>query len=134
MNGDGTLHEDNIFYDLFFKVGTIQRPACENCKFTTQNRVSAITIADYWGIEEFSPETYTPLGVSVVLANNSKGEKLVYYMKQRANIHQRPLAEQLKHQKRLSESIKYPEFRDEFWQDLHKDGFEAVMNKYVYKK
>ena len=110
------------------------RPSCANCKFTTQNRVSAITIADYWGIEEYSPETYTPLGVSVVLANNSKGEKLVYHMKQRANIKQRPLAEQLKHQKRLSEPVKYPYFRDEFWQDLRVNGFAYVMDKYVKNK
>lgn len=134
MNGDGVIHEDNIFYDLFFKVGTIMRPSCANCKFTTQNRVGAITIADYWGIEEYSPETYTPLGVSVVLANNPKGEKLVYHMKQHADIKQRPIAEQLKHQKRLSEPVKYPYFRDEFWQDLRVNGFDSVMNKYVYKK
>ena len=134
MNNDGILHEDNIFYDLFFKVGTIQRPACANCKFTTQNRVAAITIADYWGIEEFSPETYTPLGVSFVIANNPKGEKLVYHIKQRANVKQRPLAEQKKHQKRLSEPVKFPHYREEFWQDLHKNGFEYIMDKYVYKK
>ena len=55
-------------------------------------------------------------------------------MKQRANIKQRPLAEQLKHQKRLSEPVQYPDFRSEFWEDLHRDGFAAVMDKYVYKK
>jgi len=131
---NGEMYEDNIFYDLFFKVGTIMRPSCANCKFTSQSRVGAITIADYWGIEEYSPQTYTPLGVSVVLANNPKGEKLVYHMKQRANIHQRDIAEQLKHQKRLSEPVKYPHYREEFWQDLHKNGFEYVMDKYVYKK
>jgi hypothetical protein len=69
-----------------------------------------------------------------VLANNPKGEKLVYHMKQRANIKQRPVAEQLQHQKRLSEPVKYPYFREEFWQELRVNGFDYVMNKYVYKK
>ena len=134
MNSDGIIHEDNIFYDLFFKVGTIMRPSCANCKFTSKGRVGEITIADYWGIEEFSPETYTPLGVSVVLANNSKGEKLIYHMKQYADIQQRLIAEPLKHQQRLSEPVKFPYFRDEFWRDLREKGFDYVMNKYVYKR
>ena len=134
LDGDGVLHEDNSFYDLFFTVGTITRPSCENCKFASQGRVGAITIADYWGIEEFSPESYNPLGVSVVLANNSKGEKLVYGMKQYADMQKRDISEQLKHQKRLSEPAKYPENRAQFWDDFHKYGFAYVMDKYIPQK
>lgn len=134
VNGDGNLHEDNSFYDLFFKVGTICRPSCAECPFTSVNRVGDITIADYWGIEEFSPETYTPLGVSVVMANNEKGRKLAQLMHSFAHMQQRDIREELKHQKRLSQPVEYPPIRQQFWNDLYINGFEYIMNKYVHKK
>ncbi|MBP1571416.1 MAG: Coenzyme F420 hydrogenase/dehydrogenase, beta subunit C-terminal domain [Oscillospiraceae bacterium] len=134
VNNDGTLHEDNIFYDLFFKVGTITRPSCANCKFTSVNRVGDITIADYWGIEEYDASKYNPLGVSVVITNNPKGEKLAAEMAKTANLEQRDFAEQKKHQKRLAQPVEFPEYRDAFWDDLLDKGFAYVMDKCVYKK
>ena len=133
VNGDGVLHEDNIFYDLFFKVGTITRPSCSDCRFTSVNRVGDITIADYWGIEEFDPSKYNPLGVSVVISNNEKGEFLAKAMAEYATLEQRDFAEEKKHQKRLSQPVEFPEYRDEFWKDLHANGFAYVMEKYVIK-
>ena len=133
VNGDGVLHEDNIFYDLFFKVGTITRPSCENCKFTSVNRVGDITIADYWGIEEYDPSKYNPLGVSVVISNNKKGEFLAEAMSEYATLEQRDFAEQKKHQKRLAQPAEFPAYRTEFWEDLHNHGFAYVMKKYVIK-
>lgn len=134
VKGDDSYHEDNAFYDLFFKVGTIGRPACEKCAFTSTDRVGDITIADYWGIEEFSPESYNPLGVSVVITNNHKGEMLAERMKQTATLVQRDFAEEKKHQKRLSQPVEYPAYRQQFWNDLFINGFAYVMNKYVEKK
>ena len=134
VNNDGTFHEDNIFYDLFFKVGTITRPSCANCKFTSVNRVGDITIADYWGIEEYDASKYNPLGVSVVITNNPKGEKLAAEIAKTANLEQRDFAEQKKHQKRLAQPVEFPEYRDAFWDDLLDKGFTYVMDKYVYKK
>lgn len=133
VNNDGVLHEDNSFYDLFFKVGTITRPSCENCKFTSLARVGDITIADYWGIEEFSVEKYSPLGVSAVITNNKKGEKLAEEMAKAATLEQRDVAEQLKHQKRLSQPVEYPPIRQQFWNDMFTNGFAYVMDKYLGK-
>lgn len=125
------LHEDDRFYDLFFKAGTIARPSCENCKFTDRNRVGDITIADYWGIEEYSPETYTPLGVSVVLINNQKGKSLLREMMQKADMVQRSIEESLTHQQRLSQPVKYPAWRKKFWEELENLGFDFIMEKYA---
>ena len=133
VNNDGVLHEDNSFYDLFFKIGTICRPSCENCRFTSLDRVGDITIADYWGIEEYSPEKYNPLGVSVVITNNPKGEKLAQLMQQTATLEQRDPAEQLKHQKRLSQPVEYPKIRQQFWNDMFMGGFDYIMEKYGIK-
>ena len=131
VNGDGVLHEDNSFYDLFFKVSTITRPSCADCRFTSVARAGDITIADYWGIEEYDAQKYNPLGVSVVITNTAKGEKLAAEMAKEATLEQRDFAEQKKHQKRLSEPVQFPSYRDEFWDDLLGEGFAYVMEKYI---
>ena len=43
------------------------RPSCHNCTYTNLNRPSDITIADFWGIENFKPEFDDDKGVSLVL-------------------------------------------------------------------
>jgi coenzyme F420-reducing hydrogenase beta subunit len=62
----------NIFY-LNFGI----RSSCYNCAFTSFDRVSDITIADYWGLEIDHPELLLSDGISMILANTNKGAKVL---------------------------------------------------------
>lgn len=69
------LNSDSLFMKLF--VGDyISRPSCENCKFKGYNRVSDITLGDFWGIWEIDPEMDDNKGTSVVLIQSEKGQAL----------------------------------------------------------
>lgn len=63
---------DNPYY-FGFKKYLFLRPSCYSCKYCSPERVSDITLADFWGIEEYLPGLDFHKGVSMVLANSGKG-------------------------------------------------------------
>lgn len=125
---------DERFYKMFFGLLSISRPSCSACRFTDTHRVSDITIADYFGIEEFAPEKYDKRGLSLVIVNNEKGEEILNKMKTDMEMEKRKSSESVKHQQRLSYPISYPENREEFWDNVIEVGLEETMKKYkIYK-
>ena len=63
------------YYHHFLK-GDTYRECCYHCLYARQERVSDITIGDYWGIEKEHPEFYSTKGVSCLLVNTEKGKFL----------------------------------------------------------
>lgn len=53
------------------------RPVCYNCHFKKLNRVSDITVADYWGIQKQYPEMDDDRGNSLVLVHTDKGKNML---------------------------------------------------------
>ena len=53
-----------------------KKKACYECKNRGFNRVSDITLADYWGIDDAIPEMFDNQGTSAVFVNTLKGEKI----------------------------------------------------------
>jgi coenzyme F420-reducing hydrogenase beta subunit len=118
---------DERYYKLFFGLKTIVRPSCSECRFTDVHRASDITIADYWGIEKYAPEWMDLKGVSLMLINNEKGDKLLDMIGQDIYFEKRPLQEALNEQQRLSRPVERPANRDEFWKIYKEKGFEYIM-------
>lgn len=63
------------YYSNFLESNTY-RESCYNCHYTNVNRVSNITLADYWGVNGIHPEFYNEEGNSLVLINDIKGDEL----------------------------------------------------------
>lgn len=59
------------YYYLYYK-GIINRECCYNCKYARNERVSDITIGDFWGLNDGNFKS--KYGTSVVLINTYKGE------------------------------------------------------------
>ena len=66
---------DNIYLHGFFK-DLYLRPSCYNCQFKTLNRISDITLADFWGIEKILPDMHIDRGVSLCWASSKKGSNI----------------------------------------------------------
>ncbi|UQZ90604.1 4Fe-4S ferredoxin [Deltaproteobacteria bacterium Smac51] len=127
IEGEEDFREDDRYYQLFIQDNVISRPSCYTCKFTDVRRASDITIADYFGIEEFEPKLYDPLGVSLILANTAKGKNLLELSADKLHLEERPGTEALTHQKRLSSPGDEPHSRKEFWADYLKNGLKACF-------
>ncbi len=76
---NGVSHSATSGQSLFMKlfVGDyICRESCENCKFKGYNRVSDITLGDFWGIWDIDPQMDDNKGTSVILIQSEKGRTL----------------------------------------------------------
>lgn len=74
---DGTIVEnerDNLIIKGFL-CGLTNRYSCFACPYAIPNRKSDLTLADFWGIEDFKEQHYN--GVSLVITHSEKGEKLL---------------------------------------------------------
>lgn len=61
-------------YMKLFTANFILRESCGNCSFKGYHRASDITLGDFWGIWEISPEMDDDKGTSAVLLHSEKGE------------------------------------------------------------
>lgn len=77
---DGTVRStkngDSLFMKLF--VGDyLSRQSCSNCQFKGYQRVSDLTLGDFWGIWNITPEMDDNKGTSVVLCHSERGAALM---------------------------------------------------------
>lgn len=67
--------EDDIYMQLFSN-RCISRESCSNCLFKGYDRISDITLGDFWGIWNTHPEMDDNMGTSLVLIHSQKGKDL----------------------------------------------------------
>ena len=98
------------YFNAFFD-GYTYRDSCYTCHFATSDRISDITIGDFWGLgREYDCSEILPHenGISVVLPVTSKGEKLIEEIKHQLNIYERPLEEAISG----NDQLQYPKKQD----------------------
>lgn len=64
------------YYSNFLECNTY-RESCYKCHYTNYNRISDLTLADYWGVSSIHPKFYSEKGISLILVNNKKGEHIL---------------------------------------------------------
>lgn len=76
---DGTEYSIEAGKDAYmqgFFANMTLRESCYSCQFKTVSRMADITLADYWGVEKYTPEMMNRDGTSAVLIHSKKG---MYY-------------------------------------------------------
>lgn len=69
------MHQENCYMRLFLS-DVILRPSCYQCHCKEGKSGSDITIADFWGIGNISPEMDDDKGTSLVIIQTEKGKKV----------------------------------------------------------
>ncbi|MBE6119188.1 MAG: 4Fe-4S dicluster domain-containing protein [Erysipelotrichaceae bacterium] len=64
-------------YNNMFSHNMINRLSCSSCKYSNYNRPGDITIGDFWGIEKKYPKIADNKGVSLMIVNSVKGQRIV---------------------------------------------------------
>lgn len=124
---NGKTVNSKVFTTLFYG-HNILRPSCYACPYKSVMHPGDITIADYWGIEKAAPEFDDNKGVSLILVNNEKGEKLFDSIKEDIIWKATRLEDSM--QPPLKESFPRPKERNQFWHDVACMEFEKVAKKY----
>lgn len=110
----------------------ILRPNCHHCQYTSVDRVSDFTIADWWGYKEESKEDkdFDCKGVSLVMCNNAKASFMVKHLDMR--LKERTLEEAIKTNRPLRHPFPEPKTRNEFWKDYAQMNFQDIVNKWMF--
>ena len=125
----------NNLYMLGFFKGLYYRPCCEFCPFANMDRVSDITIGDFWGINKKYKKLNPHEGISVCIANNQKGQSIIKSLSERVNIVQEEPKLAVENNKNLSRPSKFSSNRQKFFDELIKtDNFEQAIKLFVKKK
>ncbi len=73
-------HITNPYYYSFYS-HLIDRRSCYRCPYGTDQRISDLTVCDYWGIENYHKDMDIRAGVSGLLVNSEKGADLLERVK-----------------------------------------------------
>jgi coenzyme F420-reducing hydrogenase beta subunit len=107
------------------------RPACHDCGYKSKNRVSDITMADFWGIQNVLPKLDDDKGTSLILVHSDLGNR--YYSAVSTNIisEEVDVDEALKYNSAAIKSVKPHSKRKEYFDNLDSMDFDKLHNKYV---
>ena len=76
-----TVLKSGIFYENIFMRGFLSnlylRPSCYNCTAKNGASGSDLTIADFWGIQNYHPEFDDDKGVSLIFVHTDMGKKII---------------------------------------------------------
>lgn len=103
---------DNIFMQGFL-ANLYLRPSCYACAVRSGKSGSDISIADFWGVQNYYPEFDDDEGVGLILVNSNKGE-VAYDVLDAQNIAV-AYEQGLKGNPCLEHSVKITNQRKEFW-------------------
>lgn len=117
---------NNSYYQLYYLRNAVSRQCCYTCRYANTSRVGDITIGDYWNIVKISPETDTSGGVSAVLVNTEKGEKLIEIISDFAKLSETSLEAAVAGNGNLSAPSEKPKSRAEIYIRIEKDGYKKV--------
>lgn len=117
-------------YFSLFVSNVCLRPSCFNCQ-AKRVKLSDITIADFWGIDDVAPEMNDGKGISLIITRTDQGQALFDAIKNDLIVKEVSY-EQGVH-KNMSEYRSYdmPRKRDAFFRDFNKMDFETLSQKYL---
>lgn len=125
-------HKEDLFMQAFLR-NTSLRDSCYNCHFKKKNRISDITLADFWGIEHILPELDDNKGTSLVIINSQKGQELFNSIKKNTIYKEVNLDDAIKYNPSMITSVKEDKNREKFFENLDKMNFDELVKKYTYK-
>ena len=108
------------------------RPSCYSCNFKGIRRISDITVADFWGIENVLPKMDDDKGTSLVVIHSEKGKQVFDKLKDKIILNEVNLNEAIKYNPSMISSVKYNEKRNEFFLDLNSgENLTNLIRKYT---
>ena len=129
---DGTEDNKTEYSQAWKKIfysGKALRECCYFCPYANMERVSDITIGDYWGVQNTKVTIPSDNGISLCLVNTKKGMDYVLRMRN-VEIEKSTTSEAINKQPRLRNVLANGHGRNELWMEYDKRGADYVIKKY----
>ena len=120
---------EDLYFTGFLK-NMILRPSCYNCSFKSVNRVSDLTIADCWGVNNIIENYYDDKGTSFILVQSEKGSCLLNSI-ENIRIDEVDTEKPLKFNTAAEKSAPYNEKRDSFFAKVNNTDIYKLLKKFA---
>lgn len=124
------ISKDKDPYMQMFLRDYCLRPSCYEC-VAKKEKMSDLTVADFWGIKEVAPEMNDGLGTSLVLIRTQKGKEIFNYISCKMKLKEVTYEAGVKENPAEYKSCARPPQRDTFFDDMHTMSFEELEGKYA---
>jgi len=105
------------------------------CQFASMNRPGDITLGDFWGYQKKRPDLRHDQGLSLIISNSTKGEKVIHELKNHG-VYLTEVDEEcvkVSGNRNLYFPLQRPEIRDRVYAELEQFGFEYIAKMYFRK-
>ena len=127
-------HIRNPYYYSFY-IRLLNREACYRCPYGTAERVSDLTVCDYWGVAKYHRDLDIPAGVSGLTVNSDRGAALLASAGGQLLLRETELPN-IARENNLSlsaaKSIVRPAYKDAFFSVMKARGWRAAERRYLY--
>lgn len=124
------ISKDKDPYMQMFLRDYCLRPSCYEC-MVKKEKMSDLTVADFWGIKDVAPEMNNGLGTSLVLIRTKKGQEIFNYISCEMKLKEVTYEAGVKGNPAEYRSCVRPSQRDTFFDDMHTMSFEELEGKYA---
>ena len=131
-----TANADTDTFWVGFNNYLFLRESCAECKYCGTDRVSDITLADYWGVrKEEVPDQQLWYGVSLVMLNSEKGRALLPELQEELVIHKIPDPENAIRNNPSLQSPRSAHLKRKYFFKMlaEKKDFDSIIHK-VFRK
>jgi len=127
-------NKNNDLYMKSFLSDLCLRDSCYDCSFKKKNRISDITLGDFWGIDKIDNEMDDNKGTSLVIVNSEKGKRIFDDIKDECIRKEVDLDLAINYNKSFIKSSNQNHNRDKFFKELDSTSFDKLIKKHVQKK
>ena len=118
---------------LFLKNYSL-RPSCYSCHFKGIQRISDITLGDFWGIENVYPDFSKNRGVTLVILQSKRGERLFGKIKANVIYKEAPLPQAVLPNVSMYRSPNQPQNRNCLFENLEMMDFKMLVEAILSNK
>lgn len=131
-NKEDLVYKDLMFSDTYFYAfmkHSLLHESCYQCQYAQSTRVSDMTIADFWGIDEgFLKNKKVLNGHNLLLVHTDKGHSILNDINNRIELYERPLQEAIAGNDTLRCPTPKPIDREQDIIRINKYGFEKAVS------
>lgn len=124
---EGARRDNEPFFSLYLAKNII-RVSCFECAFASKERITDITLGDFWGIVDKSIDD--DIGISFIEVNTNKGAEILKNISDQLLTERRNINLAASKQINLRTAPIKPKNYDEFWNCYVRNGGEYTLKKY----
>lgn len=123
------MSNNNDLYMKIFLSNICLNESCYSCNFRGEQRGADITLGDFWNVYRIAPECYREDGISLVMVNSQKGQRLIENIQHQLSIQEVDIQDVTSSETMLVTTAKKHLNRNKFLEMINETSLEEAFSK-----